>query len=360
MNNPRSNPETAKAFRPAAVTLPLTPVDNAVQALNDVRIKHTRIGQMMGDLHTLTHPPSPDEMMLVCGPSGVGKSTLARYVVGEMVGAQATQMNENAGLIPAIYVNASASGEEDFSWRLFFTRILEQLDGDIKMSKHFYGIDPGTGRFVRPAGPSGNSLAALRMSVECALRERGTQHIIIDEAAHIIRQTRRGRMENHLDTLKSLANESGTQMVLIGAYDLYQLMSLSGQLARRTHVMHFDRYRIDKDEDVRAFRACVQKFENALPGLWGDKLVAHSDALQENTIGCIGTLSAVLKRAARFMAAGPGWSAKGVQRGFLTDAQHKRITEEVLDGEEAINPGLTYTVAKRPPTHRVNSQRKAA
>mgnify|MGYP000846782149 CR=1 FL=1 len=350
----------AANYRPVVVPSPLNPVEAAVQALNDVRIKHTRIGQMMRDLHTLTDPPSPDEMMLICGPTGVGKSTLARYVVGEMMGANAVQMNENAGLIPALYVNASASGEHDFSWRLFFNRILEQLDGDTAMPKHNYGIDPRTGRLVRPMGPSSNSLAALRTSVERALRERGTQHIVIDEAAHIIRQAHRGKLEGHLDTLKSLANESGTQMVLIGSYDLYQLMSLSGQLARRTHVMHFDRYRVDKDEDVRAFRACVQKFENALPALWGHKLTAHSDALHQNTMGCIGTLSAVLKRAARFMAAGDGWSASCLQRGFLTDAQHKRILEEILDGEEAINPGLTYTVAKRGTASRSDSKSKIA
>jgi len=95
----------------------------------------------------------------------------------------------------------------------------------------------------------GNSLAALRSAVGRGLSERETGFLVIDEAAHIIRQTRgTGKLEIQLDTLKSLANEgkTKTQMVLIGSYDLYRLMSLSGQLARRTHVLHFERYRDDR------------------------------------------------------------------------------------------------------------------
>lgn len=39
------------------------------------------------------------------------------------------EMNSDAGLIPAVYVEAPSSGEDDFSWRLFYTQALVELGG---------------------------------------------------------------------------------------------------------------------------------------------------------------------------------------------------------------------------------------
>lgn len=338
----------------------LSPVPTTAASLNGLRIKHTRIGQMMQELNTLIYPESQDSILLVCGPSGVGKTTLARHMIDGALTTAGQEMQDDAGLIPAVYVEAPSSGESNFSWRLFYQRILAQLDGDMRLPKHAYGVDAETGRLVRPRGPSSNSLAALRTAVERALRERGARFLVIDEAAHIIRQTRRNRLEIQLDTLKSLANECGTQMLLVGSYDLYQLVSLSGQLARRTHVMHFERYRQDRDEDARAFRACVQKFQDALPALWGQKLLQHADALHENTLGCIGTLSAVLMRAAKLAQADDGWSVDALRRALLTEAQRHQILEEILEGEAAINPGLTRTMPRAPAGAARRQDRSAA
>lgn len=320
----------------------------SAQSLRSLRIKHTRIAQVMSELDTLIYPGSQDSILLVCGPTGVGKSTLALQLVQMALAGASAQMEANAGLIPAVYVQAPASGENDFSWTSFYQRILDRLSGDLDLPKVAYGVDANTGRAVWPRGASRNTLAALRTAVERGLRERGTRFLVIDEAAHIIRQTRRNRLEIQLDTLKSLANECGTQMVLIGSYDLYQLVSLSGQLARRTHVLHFERYRQDQDADLRAFRACVLKFQAALPELWGDQLLPHAEVLQENTLGCVGTLSSVLMRAAMLAQQTGGWSVDALQRALLTDAQRQRILEEILDGEAAINAGLTRHILKAP------------
>lgn len=329
-----------------APTLSLSSLPDSPEKLHELRIKHTRIGQIMGELETLIYPESQDSILLVCGPSGVGKSTLARHMVDQTLKNTSAQMDSDAGLIPAVYVEAPSSGENDFSWRLFYQRILHQLEGELSMPKADYGIDASTGRMIRPRGASGNSLAALRTAVERGLRARGTRFLVIDEAAHIIRQTRRNRLEIQLDTLKSLANECGTQMILVGSYDLYQLVSLSGQLARRTHVLHFERYRQDNEADLRAFQACVKKFQDALPHLWGQQLEQHTAALLENTLGCVGTLSAVLTRAAMLAQQDKRWTVDALRRALLTEAQRKQILEEIIDGESAINPGLTRTMPR--------------
>jgi hypothetical protein len=219
---------------------------------------------------------------------------------------------------------------------------LVQLGDNLDAPKVVYGIDAQTGQMLRRRASNGNSLAALRSAVEEGLRERQVRFLVIDEAAHIIRQTRGSRrLEIQLDTLKSLANQCGTQMILVGSYDLYQLVALSGQLARRTHVLHFDRYREDRPEDVRAFAGCVRAFENALPNLWGSQLSQYTKGLHANTLGCIGTLSSVLVRAAKLAEANGAWSADFLNRALLTEAQRKRILEEILDGETEIGPSFT-------------------
>lgn len=337
----------------------LSAVPPGPEQLNMLRIKHTRIAEVMDELDTLIYPESQDSILLVCGPTGVGKSTLSQHMVDAALKQSASMMEKNAGIIPAIFIEAPSSGENDFSWRLFYQRILTQLEGDLEVPKIAYGVDPNSGRLVRPHGVNGNSLGALRTAVERALKARAVQFLVIDEAAHIIRQTRQSRLEKQLDTLKSLANQCGTQMVLVGSYDLYQLMSLSGQLARRTHVLHFERYRQDRPEDVRAFNACVQKFQDALPQVWGNQLMQHTAALQENTLGCIGTLSAVLMRAAKLAQAKGEWSISILERALLTEAQRNQILDEILDGEAAINPGLTRIMPKLKRNDGSNGRRAA-
>ncbi|WP_175942356.1 AAA family ATPase [Caballeronia sp. BCC1704] len=322
-------------------TVPPIGIDLA-KALSSKRIKHTRVTEVMSELHTLIYPSSQDSILLVCGPTGAGKTTLSRHMVESALERGRSHMKANGGVIPAVYVEAPSSGENDFSWKLFYRRILTQLGDDLDAPKKLYGVDEHTGRVVRPRGSTGNSLAALRTAVERGLRERQVQFLVIDEAAHIIRQTRgKHRLEIQLDTLKSLANQCGTQMVLVGAYDLYQLVSLSAQLARRTHVLHFERYREDRPEDVKAFERCVLAFEKTLPNLWGGQLTQHSKGLLGNTLRCVGTLSSVLIRAGKLAEAVGSWSVDSLERALLTEAQRKRILEEIIDGESAIGPSFT-------------------
>lgn len=311
--------------------------------LKTLRINHPRIRELNNELQSLIYPGSQSSILLVVGPTGVGKSTLCTYLVESELKEHHVQMERDANVLPAVYIQAPVSGESEFSWRLFYERILEQLEGNsLGLKTHAFGINPATEMVVRPKRQGKSTLAGLRTAVERALRQRGTRFLVIDEAAHIIRQTRRSNLHVQLDTLKSLANECGTQIVLVGSYDLYNLVSLSGQLARRTHVIHFERYRQDRPEDIRAFSTCLRQFEMQLPHLWKkDELVQHAPALMENTLGCIGTLNSVLTRAARLAEASGSWSIDALQRALLTQAQVQQILQEITEGENAIDPSLT-------------------
>jgi energy-coupling factor transporter ATP-binding protein EcfA2 len=85
---------------------PLSPIPSSANALVGKRIKHPRIAEVMSELEALIYPGSQDSTLIVCGPTGAGKTTLARYMVEAAVERAAIDMEQNAGTIPAIFVEA--------------------------------------------------------------------------------------------------------------------------------------------------------------------------------------------------------------------------------------------------------------
>lgn len=326
-----------------------------------LRIRHARLAGLMSEVKSLLDPKG--DILAIMGPTGVGKSVLGEYLVANALKESAESMQANPGIVPALRIEAESSGEDKFSWGLFYRSILEALGDDLSMPRQVYDVDQQTGRLLRARRTSTNSLGGLRTAVKQALEARQVRFVVIDEAAHIFRQSSPSKLITQLDTLKSLSNTSGVQFVLVGSYDLYELLFLSGQLARRIQVIHFSRYREDDDADVRTFRACVQQFQNANKELWGDGMMEYADALMENTLGCVGTLKSVLKRAARFASGRGKWSKGALESALLTQTQREQILREILDGEQRIEPGVTrelHTTKKSKAALAAKTNREAA
>lgn len=322
------------------------------QRIGGPRIRHSRIAAAIEECSLLLEAGNSANLLLLCGPTGAGKTTLGNFLVETATKHHAENLAADPGCIPAIRVEAPASGEREFSWRLFFKRILDALDVELDAPRTAYGIDPATGRVARPRGTNPNSLAGLRTAVERSLKQRGTRFIVVDEAAHIARQCHPTLLELQFDTLKSLSNECGVQWILLGSYDLFELISLSGQLARRSHTIHFSRYREDVTEDIRAFQGCLKHFGHTLPALKQVDLLRYAEVFHRNTLGCIGILRDVLVRL-DLLVGRCGWSEDTLCRALLTEAQVTQILREIVEGEERIAPGLTRTLsAPQPATPR--------
>jgi hypothetical protein len=304
------------------------------------RIRHPRIASTIDECHLMLEAGVNANLIVVCGPTGVGKTTLGKFLVEAELKRQSEAMAANPGCIPAINIEAPSSGEKEFSWRMFYQRILNALEGELDAPRTAYGVDPATGRVVRPVGPQTNRLSGLRTAVERSLRNRGTKFIVVDEAANMMQQCHTGRLEQQLNTLKSLSNEYGVQWILLGSYDLFELVSLSGQLARRTHVIHFGRYREDVPEDVRAFRGCLKKLGEGMPALKDVDLLRYTEVFHQNTLGCVGILRDVLVRL-KVLVAENGFSEETLCRALLTELQVTKILREIVEGEERIVPGLS-------------------
>lgn len=313
----------------------LLPDPHRLDYFRQVRIKHDRVATALDDIETLVSPESGTDIVLLIGPTGVGKSTLTISLRDRLLKLHQEDMRSDLSFIPVVIVEAPASGERGFSWRIFYVRLGQALHEPLMERKIEDCLEDGR-RTIRPIN-AGSTVAGLRMAIEDALKIRRTVLVIIDEAVHLIRNAKGNTLNSHMDALKSLANICGVTLALVGSYDLFKLMSLSGQIARRSAILHFQRYRPGVAEDEKAFLKSLRSLQKFLPLKDVPDLSPLSGDLMHSCVGCVGILKDTLTRALTFALRNNGkWTDSCLQRGVLAERQIVSILEETLEGEKSV------------------------
>lgn len=302
-----------------------------VHTLMEKRSSHPRIGEVIGELEAL-ESLGPKHILMVTGPTGVGKTTLAQSLHAKMLKRYEPQMQQDPGFIPVLHIEAKATSETEFNWKLFYADILEQLEGPVSIPAVAHGVDPGTNQVFRPMGRSKNTAAGLRKKVETALQARGVKVLMIDEGGHLTNVSE-ARMKRQTDALKSLSNCAGCQIILFGSYDILGVSRLSAQLARRIKEIHFSRYRIDSPDDCIDFERFLRYLELESEGFFRGLLLKNAELLQRNTLGCIGTLMDLIRAFISRVEKNGGVSQELLNKSLLTQGQYAIILEEILLGE---------------------------
>jgi hypothetical protein len=326
---------TAEGFPPELLSQP--PTARLAYFAGKV-VAHPRLKEAHQAVLKAIRQPADRCLILVFGPTGVGKTTLRLRLEKQLMEETWPDLERDPGRIPVVGLEAVAAESGQFSWKDYYTRALLALDEPLLAHK----IDPHSAQLRRDRTGS-QAVPALRRALEQALRYRRPAAVIVDEAQHLRKMASGRRLLDQMDTLKSLAGMSGAIHVLVGTYELLSLANLSAQLSRRSVDIHFGRYQADQAEDWRAFQSVLLTFQRHLPLPTEPDLVGRAEYLYEHSVGCIGVLKSWLVRA---LAGALEEGASSLTPHHLerqADPTRKRLSlaREIHEGEAALCEGDT-------------------
>lgn len=306
-------------------------------------IAHPLLKEADAALKQAIQEPAGWSLIFVYGPTGVGKTTLRRRVEKHLKESMMEVLRQDPGLVPVASMEAAAPDSSQFSWKDYYRRALIALDEPLidrkltcQVRSSFRDARDTFGRALTDPRAAG---LEIRLALESALIHRRPAAFFIDEAQHLAKMKSGRKLQDQLDSIKSLASLANTVHVLVGTYELLPFRNLSAQLSRRSIDIHFPRYRAEQSKDYTAFRNAVFTLQRHLPLTGDSDLLPHLEYCYERSIGCVGLVKDWLTRA---LALALNQNANAVNVRILEKTawsldQSERMARETVDGESDVS-----------------------
>jgi energy-coupling factor transporter ATP-binding protein EcfA2 len=297
---------------------------------------HPRLVAAREALLGAIHGRAPNSLILVLGPTGVGKTTLRAKVEQMLTMEMLPELQATPGRLPVVSVECIAPESGSFSWRDHFVRLLLQMNEPLIDRKLNSKSTARTDDRAMNCLPNPRTAGAdYHHAAEQALRFRRPVAVLLDEAQHLARISSGRRLSEQLDVIKSIANRTETVHVLFGTYELLAFRNLSAQLSRRSIYIHFPRYRADDHKDREMFMTVLRSFEQQRPVSQPPDLVHGWEYLYERSIGCVGVLKEWLVRALTGVSRRNAsvLTMRDLQAHALSVSQCEKMLSETLEGE---------------------------
>ncbi|MBH8578327.1 AAA family ATPase [Nostocaceae cyanobacterium CENA369] len=286
--------------------------------------------------------PAGASIILVIGPSGVGKSTLLRLLYKKIIEESTAKMERNPGWIPMVCVEARAPGKGTFRWKSFYEIILKAVDEPEIQQKIKYddnGIRRDSdGKLVITTRRTTED--ALRLAMEKALIYRKPYTLAVDEFQHIGKMAGVELLQAHMDCVKSAVNITKVPWTGFGTYQLLDFVELSTQLSRRTKIIHFPRYSLEFDEDIKEFKRILEYLQHRMAFSETPPLrQKYWEFCYERSIGTIGTLKDWLAEAYDLALSenAKTLSLEHLKETAKKDYECENMALEAIKGEEKLN-----------------------
>jgi AAA domain len=318
---------------------PLPPESQALlERFKAYAVWHPRLLEVRTQVSDTIWEPADVVYMVVCGPSGVGKSKLAE-VLTTRFNIPTPQLNGHSSR-RALLINTRPPDGELFHRAHFYRKGLALL-GKTTFDRHIQ-VDVATASHLVEQKRARSKTTTypddpeIREVYEQELRRLGLRAVILDEAQHLIQESSGKQPKDQLNWIKSMAIETGVLHVLIGTYDVLPFCNLDGQMARRGSECHFARYHMEVDSDCQAFRNAFSSLLKQIPlQVDHDTLVQRWWYFFEGSIGCIGILKQWLVRALyrALREESPELTRAHLEKSVLPDAKWERMRADVRHGE---------------------------
>lgn len=310
--------------------------EQKMQYFHAIQVRHKKLEIIGQDLIRLLSPYNETNIIAIIGATGVGKTTLSKHLLRSLIEKHCSLQAADTSSVPFIFTAAPANGDKSVSWATFYEKVMREA-GEILIEKKHANIIEDGHISIRPKRY--RTLAAMRDALESMLKYRKVQVLVVDEAVHLLRF---GNYAAVMDTLKSLADSTGIKILLIGSYDLFDLVTDYGQVARRAEILHFGRYAADVPADVQEFGKIVTKLEQYWPCEEIPAFSAIAKELLEASLGCAGLLKTLELQALLLQLKNEGkWDPKFMAKAAKSCKLLDRIRLEITTGEEKLL-GATY------------------
>lgn len=300
---------------------------------HSLQVMHKKLTRLEREITRYISGNTDTTILTLIGPPGAGKSSFIENVLANRL--KGTEL----GQIPFITVPTPAHGSNKIPWSEMYRKILLAGGEPLVNNKRVTEI---TADKVRVRSNSTGSLSALRDAVVSMLIHRKTMILALDEVLHMLRF---GNYPALMDTFKSLADETSCQLLLIGSYDLFDLATTYGQVARREEIFYLGRYgsnldkrgKSDRDAyelDVHEYRTIIEKLQDKWPLEDVPQFSAIASELMEMTLGIVGLLKEFMTQCLVLQIENGGkWSSEFVHRAMKKPYVIKEIRKEVEKGE---------------------------
>lgn len=320
----------------------------------DAIVNHPRLNSVIERIDQCASPFKGKRLVILVGGSGIGKSAALKKLVYIRGKRRQRDIDDNPDIVPALYVEVECPDRGKFIFSSLYLSILRRVNAALpamtlplvkRISKASERISLGVefaGKLVRSD--------ALKERFLSNLICRQITLLCLDEAVNLFKvgryrsaEDRRLQLQDQADKLKTFVNLTDTTIVLSGAYDFFEFTLTTGQLARRSTIVHMKPYG-DSKEDLVGFMEGLVGLLAHLPINHSIEAGVHAGELLLQSLGCIGLLKDILMDALiEAFASKTDLTMDIVRRNYFLPAQLQVLRDELEVGDKAVKDLLKMT-----------------